>query len=116
MQDSDKLTSASKNPYRGLCGTCPGWATCTYPIPSSRPVLFCEEFEGLSDNGAGPLIPATLLARAAQGQTGSMQYEPRYEVSEKPSPYRGLCRACSKQEVCTFPRPADGVWNCEECS
>ena len=49
MQHSDQLKSASKNPYRGLCATCPGWATCTYPIPDNRPVLFCEEFEGLCD-------------------------------------------------------------------
>ncbi len=116
MQHSVQLKSASKNPYRGLCSTCQGWAVCTYPIPDSRPVLFCEEFEGLSDNGAGPLVPVTLLARVAQGQTASMRYEPRPEASENPSRYKGLCRTCGTQEACTFSRPADGVWHCEECS
>ena len=114
MQELNPSKSAPREPYRGLCATCEHRTTCTYPHPKDRPVLFCEEFEGLCDNliaAAGPISP---LLRAAQTQTTGVRHEPRIEVRDKPSPYKGLCRTCENRETCTFPKPPDGVWHCEE--
>ena len=27
---------------------------------------------------------------------------------------RGLCASCDLRDVCTYPRPLGGVWNCDE--
>ena len=27
---------------------------------------------------------------------------------------KGLCMDCENRKSCTFPRPASGVWHCEE--
>jgi hypothetical protein len=40
----------TKNGYSGLCLTCEGRVTCTYPHREDRSTLFCEEFDGLCDN------------------------------------------------------------------
>ena len=48
----------SKNGYRGLCSTCEGRATCTYPHYGDRPTLFCEEFDGLAANMAADAASA----------------------------------------------------------
>ena len=114
MQESGPSNSVPRNPYRGLCATCEGWATCTYPIPKDRPVLFCEEFEGLCDNLTAAVGPISPLLRAAQTQTTGVRHEPRIKMREKPSRHKGLCRTCENRETCTFPKPAGGVWHCEE--
>jgi len=38
---------AKKKRIPGLCGTCKREASCTFPRKSGRPLLECDEFEGL---------------------------------------------------------------------
>ncbi len=102
-----------KMEHGGICSTCEGRATCTYPIPKDRPVLFCEEFEGLCDN----LTAAAGTGQFMWGGGGRVSVEmPRHrvEVRRKQSPYKGLCATCESQAACTFPKSAGGVWHCEE--
>ena len=28
--------------------------------------------------------------------------------------FKGLCRNCDKRENCDLPKPAEGVWDCDE--
>ena len=91
----------------GLCSTCKHKLNCTFPSNLSGPRLYCEEFEceGASDVGEGIGILTTqkieLLteSRAVKKDTGK---------------YMGLCVNCENRESCTLPKPAGGVWYCEE--
>ena len=104
----------SKNGYRGLCSTCEGRATCTYPHYGDRPTLFCEEFDGLAANLAADAASTGRFSWGGEGRVSVVAQEHRVEVRRKQSRYKGLCATCENQETCTFPKSADGVWHCEE--
>jgi hypothetical protein len=97
----------STNGYFGLCSTCEGRATCTYPHLADRPTLFCAEFDWMWQHRMQTAVRAEPVA-------------PRREVrsdnpGKKTSKYKGLCATCEKQETCTFPRGVgESVWHCEE--
>lgn len=93
----------------GICTTCKHRLTCTYPGSQDNPKLFCEEFEceGAQCSGAAgnigvvtstPIEPAT--GADSGGQCGTK--------------YLGLCVNCENREYCKYPKPAGGVWFCEE--
>ncbi len=84
---------------RGLCTACSKDPTCTYT--RLRPVIQCEEFEGF-----GPRKKGAEMLDCAE-ESGS-QHHPA------PREYKGLCTSCSYRETCAFPRPAGGIWHCEE--
>ncbi|MDP2970889.1 MAG: hypothetical protein Q8P64_17020, partial [Deltaproteobacteria bacterium] len=42
-----KILTEPKN-YLGLCSCCSCAPACTYPRDSGRPVLQCDEFDGIS--------------------------------------------------------------------
>jgi hypothetical protein len=80
--------------------------TCTFPKPKDRPVLFCDEFEGEVQR------PATVVAaKPAPAEKVALESE----AADVGTPQlKGLCRLCSKRATCVFPKPAGGVWHCEE--
>ena len=92
--------------YRGLCRTCIGRATCTYPRPRNRQVMFCAEFEGE--------VPEPVKPVAAAGETTPQPWVHMADQSPESSHYKGLCRTCERRDSCTFPKPPGGVWHCEE--
>ena len=93
--------------YRGLCSTCKGRDTCTYPRPTDRAVLFCAEHDGYEE---APLV--NILASIS---SVAPEREPRTSpMKAKPSRRQGLCAICENRETCTFPKSAEGVWQCEE--
>ncbi len=104
----------SKNGYSGLCSTCEGRATCTYPHYGDRPTLFCEEFDGLAANLAADAASAGRFSWGGEGRVSVVAQEHRVEVKRRPSPYKGLCSTCDNQETCAFTKPPGGVWHCEE--
>ncbi len=87
----------------GLCTTCVSAETCTFPRPSDRPVVFCEEFDGNLRNGhiENPDV-ATLLAHV----------ETKSRARSKT--LKGLCSNCELHASCTFPKVEGGIWHCEE--
>ena len=96
----------SKNGYSGLCSTCDGRATCTFPHHADRPTLFCGEFDWLWQH---------------RMETAAKAMPPRQEVEARPivearttSKYKGICATCDNQDGCTFPKSPAGVWHCEE--
>ncbi len=85
----------------GLCTTCSLVQTCTFPVKSDRPVIFCEEFDGLLRNGhvENPDVDA-LLAYA--------------NVKPRRATLKGLCVNCAVADNCAYPRAEGGIWHCEE--
>jgi hypothetical protein len=90
--------------YRGLCSTCKHASECTFPRDPKRPVMQCEEFEGI-------LYAPEEISRAYTqfiGEEAPTTYE------EKPTQLKGLCKLCEKRATCTYPKPEGGVWHCAE--
>ena len=85
---------------RGLCRTCAKEPYCTLPRAPDRPVLQCEEMETLE-----------LPMHGTNAATGSSRL---VAGPAEPTTLRGLCVNCERREDCTFPRPPEGVWRCEE--
>jgi hypothetical protein len=78
-----------------LCATCLHASDCVYATPDREPVLQCEFFE-------------------IEGAANEVIDEPAKDVEEAPTGLAGLCVNCERRADCTLPRPAGGVWHCEE--
>jgi hypothetical protein len=79
----------------GLCSTCSNDPLCSYPRSAGSRVVECLEFEGETKKEA---------ARVSR--------PPREEEPREGEP--GLCSWCENRPTCVFPKPAGGVWFCEE--
>lgn len=77
-----------------LCSTCAHVGDCVYARTGREPVLECEFF---ATEGA-------LEVREA----------PAVETEAEPELLAGLCANCEHRADCSLPRPAGGVWHCEE--
>jgi len=104
----EKLDSKETAEPKGLCSTCKKASFCTFPRLSGRPVVQCEEFEGIESPPNGEVGNLKTLPSARR-----VNPPPSGEGSET---YRGLCKFCAKRDSCTFPKPEGGVWHCEEYS
>ena len=98
------MSSAMK--IGGLCSTCVGAETCTYPRDLSRPVLQCEEFEGIE---AGPRRNHDVAISVPVHARVSTRVE-----ADTAGPIMGLCSNCECRETCVYPKREGGVWRCEE--
>jgi hypothetical protein len=86
----------------GLCLTCNNYLNCTFTRDPKRPVLFCEEF----DDFTAPIVNVTRLSAFSDN---------RPDDGEKDTDkYKGLCVNCENRTTCNLPKPASGVWHCEE--
>jgi len=88
---------------RGLCSTCKHASECTFPVDPQRPVLQCEEFEGVENNVTIKNKPEIELVRKEDLNKDADTQE-----------FKGLCKLCRLRNSCTFPKPEGGVWHCEE--
>ena len=111
MFKTDGATGVAKRPAareiqrnEGLCRDCVAADTCTFPRDPSRPVWSCEEFEGLELN---PSRGAAARALASSIPTGVEELAAVTEL-------KGLCRECARRPTCRYPKPAGGVWHCDE--
>lgn len=71
----------------GLCGSCAHHDGCVYRLSTKKVVIQCEVFETTGEIPAG---------------------------SYDAIPEKGLCLNCTKSHNCHLPKPASGVWHCEE--
>ncbi len=90
----------------GLCSCCQSLPTCTYTKDSQRPILQCEEFDGIV------LSPIKTVSRAEVAPV--VHKKNPANVMDKFAPYPGLCGLCENSMSCTYPKPEGGVWHCEE--
>jgi len=97
--------SIRQNPVgSGLCRTCVNAPECTFPRDPSRPIRSCDEFEGedtpRSERAPRMVAPAVF---------------PRDEAPDRgTTELKGLCVQCARRDSCTYPKPAGGVWHCDE--
>ncbi|OGB94967.1 MAG: hypothetical protein A2Z31_07100 [candidate division NC10 bacterium RBG_16_65_8] len=88
----------------GLCRTCVQAAECTFPRDPNRPVRSCDEFEG-ADGPRSDHIPR--IVAASVFPLGGRPEKGATEV-------KGLCVQCARRHTCAYPKPAGGVWHCDE--
>ena len=82
----------------GLCVTCNNAENCVYRKRRGRDAIYCETFDGYAlPNGKG-------VARIV------VMMQDTVESTE----FKGLCVNCAHRDDCKLPRPAGGVWHCEE--
>ncbi len=85
----------------GLCRTCDNRPECTFSKTEAA-VLNCDELDYPSRQPEpGPCAPVLRPA-------------PEKAPDEGRENLIGLCRTCENRFDCQFPKPAGGVWNCEE--
>ena len=88
----------------GLCRSCVKAEECTFPRRPGHIVRSCDEFEG-ADGPRSEYVPmaggSSIFAAggAAQGATTEL---------------KGLCAQCARRLTCAYPKPAGGVWHCDE--
>jgi hypothetical protein len=85
----------------GLCSTCNHASSCYYHA-ARGPALFCELF----DDSAAPSHP-----EAAWRQPPPASLPTPKDAN---GGVIGLCANCAHRETCRHPRPAGGVWHCED--
>jgi len=89
----------------GLCSACKHEAGCIYPRSKGQIVLNCGQFE-----------PCPPISRPAPSRD-QVELERLWNKSshkESETKFQGLCASCEDRNVCIYPKPAGGVWRCEE--
>ncbi|MBD3285895.1 hypothetical protein GF359_05415 [candidate division WOR-3 bacterium] len=86
----------TKVAYKGLCSTCKNARHCVFPRSADRPIMHCDEFEGIE----GPKTKVTPRLKP--------------EAKTEETRFKGLCRNCENRHHCVFPKPPGGVWHCDE--
>jgi hypothetical protein len=88
----------------GLCRTCVKAPECTFPRDPRWPVRSCDEFEGMDaprTERAPRTVAASVFPSIGTPERGVMEL-------------KGLCVQCSRRLTCAYPKPAGGVWHCDE--
>lgn len=93
--------------YLGICSTCNYAPDCAHRLRNPGVAFWeCENYDdyvhvsGVEFNGGlSQVVPPAPVSR-----------RPEFDAAE----YLGLCKNCELRDECTFPRPAGGVWHCEE--
>ncbi len=89
----------------GLCSTCNNSPTCFFRA-GRGPALFCEMFD---DYVAAP--PEETGGRMRPAADPSPAFG---AVKDDLSRYAGLCMNCENRGSCAHPKPAGGIWHCED--
>lgn len=82
---------------RDLCQTCIHIETCSLREMPTTPVHDCDEYD---DGSRAAVLSAVQTDPAPHSAPVALGV--------------GLCVNCEHRNTCTLPRPAGGVWNCEE--
>ncbi len=102
QQQKAKVIQPQPSVVVGLCGTCDNAAECVYRRRRGFDALFCEMFDAIGSNGnGGDRATAVVIVEKEPDTQASLQV-------------KGLCVNCVHRDVCKLPRPAEGVWHCEE--
>lgn len=89
---------------QGLCMTCNNARSCFY-LASRGPVLFCELF----DDYMPPDLRTTKRMSPVPERLVALEVTDANTVK-----YDGLCVNCENRRTCAHPKPAGGVWHCED--
>jgi hypothetical protein len=92
--------------YRDLCMTCNYAETCFQRKTHGKPVWYCEQFDDY--------IPQEPKATYTIDTTNTSSAASRKVDKHKLNGLKGLCCNCENLETCTYPKPEEGIWNCED--
>jgi hypothetical protein len=99
--DSTELQQAEQLFNASLCANCRHQSDCGFLPRASAPIFECELYE------CGPAgKPRLVVVKTADSQL-SLQ-------GDEPEALLGLCMNCENMAGCNLPKPAGGVWMCEE--
>jgi hypothetical protein len=94
QRQMEQLVAAS------LCVNCRHLGDCTFLSKACSPVQNCELYEcGLSEKPRLVVVKKTWAS---------------VEAPENEADLLGLCTTCDNLKSCNLPKPASGVWMCEE--
>ena len=99
---SERSRATNREWYPGLCSTCVNEPTCTFPRSADRPVMTCDEFEGVVE-----------AKQACTTEYPRPDEKERFAMANREW-FPGLCMTCEKRDTCTFPKPEGGVFSCDE--
>ena len=99
IQETERAVSHEMRAIEGLCRTCLKAEHVHIPARSVPPGLVVRRVRGVRR--------APPAQRRARGPAGAEQPGEAAEVE-------GLCRGCANWPTCSYPKPAGGVWHCEE--
>lgn len=88
----------------GLCRTCVKVTECTFPRDPARPVRSCDEFDGVDAprfDHLPSVVASSIFPLKCAPDSGTTEL-------------KGLCVQCVRRYTCTYPKPAGGVWHCDE--
>jgi hypothetical protein len=88
----------------GVCRSCVKAPGCTVPRSPDHIVRSCDEFEGAD----GPRSDHASLTAA------SSVFSAGISAGAGAPEFKGLCAQCSRRATCAYPKPAGGVWHCDE--
>ena len=88
----------------GLCMTCNNAPSCFHRARRG-PALFCELFDDYV-----PPDRRTVKSRVSPVPERSVM--PAADTAE--ARHEGLCVNCENRQTCAHPKPAGGVWHCED--
>ena len=91
---------------QGLCSCCNFNLSCTYNRNPARPILQCEEFDGI-------IPPPLEMSHSNKTSFTPLQKNP-FPPDEGLQRFSGLCKNCEERTTCTYPKLEGGVWHCEE--
>ncbi|MDD4051063.1 MAG: hypothetical protein PHR28_04070 [candidate division Zixibacteria bacterium] len=90
---------------KGPCQTCNNAPDCVHRRRRGYDIIHCELYDGY----AVPTERTVNLGPSALVRSGSRAAEP-LSVER----LAGLCVNCGRADGCNLPRPAGGVWHCQE--
>lgn len=99
------MTKPENAQAAGLCSTCNNSPTCFYRARRG-PALFCELFDDYV--AVSPDGHEGRLSRAGNPSSTLRA------ADEDTSKYTGLCMNCEHRRTCAHPKPAGGIWHCED--
>jgi hypothetical protein len=101
-EDDDRARMQMEQLIQGsLCSNCKHQGDCVFLGKACSPILECELYEcGLSEK---PRL--TVVKKSC----APVEVQP-----ESDNALLGLCINCENLKGCNLPRPASGVWMCEE--
>jgi hypothetical protein len=89
----------------GLCSTCNNAPGCYYRARRG-PALFCEMFDSY--------VPPVERGGVEPAAPGGERVAALRAAKNDGDRYAGLCMNCRHRATCRHPRPAGGVWHCED--
>lgn len=100
-EDNNVCLQTERLIRESLCANCKHQGDCIFLSKTCTPILECELYE------CGPSEKPRLVVVKKYGASAD-------DHPDSEGALLGLCMNCENQKGCSLPKPASGVWMCEE--